>query len=796
MEKIRRHFRGDFSLDVAFFTQQGDNTTAIPVPHHVKIEYFTDNKWSPFVVERNGNSLTNCALADDGSQLTVYLSLSNHNIGTGILKYLITEYIIDNAYPNGVRKVFTPGETNVLLWTGKNSEDNKVVQHDISSSSSSTVVVQGDSVIEQGDVECSAVLKGEYYGLSNSAISKTSIALGGATTAGLRGWYFSHINFQDNGYLSIWLSSKQPILRPLQASGTTNSTFVSGFAVGDIISIVNDAKYEKCLTINKITGNKISFSTTSNEIPFSEIKGSATNVDDYAVYVHEKPRAGGIDLGGGALSEGAKSRATNICAHAEGWDCEAYGQFAHAEGRECRAGYAAHAEGREAVAGGERSHAEGYQTTATGSQAHAEGAHTISAGNNAHAEGYETEAQGTTSHAEGYQTHSMVDSSHAEGWKSIAEGKRSHAEGSETNTKGIGAHAEGGLSIGQGDYAHAEGYQTRAYGTKSHAEGETNYALGQSSHAEGRGQGVVDDITIDNAEELWDAAESSGEKRLHIAKGKYSHIEGFNNFAGGDCAHAEGQRTKAAGTSAHSEGWKTAAIGPRSHAEGTLTKAEGSESHAAGYGSHAKGKYSQAVGQYTETSNAAEFACGKYNKSNPDTIFSIGNGSGLNNRSNAFEIVENGDIKTTYVYGAATATYIYDQDKPSVALYLSIGSNTVIDGGNISSIECQIIGASDSSFNNLKGNTFYLWPAGMEASSLQSPGTVGDVYYENGYWTAQGSMSINGVYIADIDVVVAAEKLESPGGVQGYIGGNRIVTEAEWQNLLTRLAVLESKINA
>ena len=63
-----------------------------------------------------------------------------------------------------------------------------------------------------------------------------------------------------------------------------------------------------------------------------------------------------------------------------------------------------------------------------------------------------------------------------------------------------------------------------------------------------------------------------------------------------------------------------------------------------GQGGTARGNNSFAIGDGTITSNPNEVAVGKYNKSEEDTIFSVGIGTDNQNRKNAFEIRENGDI--------------------------------------------------------------------------------------------------------------------------------------------------------
>lgn len=179
-----------------------------------------------------------------------------------------------------------------------------------------------------------------------------------------------------------------------------------------------------------------------------------------------------------------------------------------------------------------------------------------------------------------------------------------------------------------------------ADGQYSTVFGRNGRAYGNYSYVEGRGQGNPSSVTKENAETTWDTAETSDGTgdNLHLGVGDYSHVEGFNNIAVGNCTHVEGQRNKAKGVSSHAEGWKTQAIGNRSHAEGQSTKADGSESHAGGIGSIATGSRSFAHGNYVNTTNNDEVAFGKYNVSNENTIFSIGNGTSENSRSNILEI--------------------------------------------------------------------------------------------------------------------------------------------------------------
>ena len=133
---------------------------------------------------------------------------------------------------------------------------------------------------------------------------------------------------------------------------------------------------------------------------------------------------------------------------------------------------------------------------------------------------------------------------------------------------------------------------------------------------------------------------------LKIA-GYVSVEEGSSAHAGGDNSHAEGYNTTASGNNSHAEGMNTIASSENSHAEGYSTTASGTCSHVEGYN--------------TTTSNDSEHAEGKYNVSNTGetndekTIHSIGIGTDVENRKNAVEVMQNGDV---YIKGVGD----YDGD--------------------------------------------------------------------------------------------------------------------------------------
>lgn len=131
------------------------------------------------------------------------------------------------------------------------------------------------------------------------------------------------------------------------------------------------------------------------------------------------------------------------------------------------------------------------------------------------------------------------------------------------------------------------------------------------------------------------------ENQYNKTYGAYSHVEGLMNKASGYTSHVEGEQNIASGAS--------------SHAEGKYNTANGEASHAGGYN--------------TITYNRGEFASGMYNVSNTstnvsgETIFSVGNGNGANQKHNSIEIRMSGDI---YIPNTNTSGVYYE--KPMVKL--------------------------------------------------------------------------------------------------------------------------------
>ena len=75
----------------------------------------------------------------------------------------------------------------------------------------------------------------------------------------------------------------------------------------------------------------------------------------------------------------------------------------------------------------------------------------------------------------------------------------------------------------------------------------------------------------------------------------------------------------------------------------TSTTASGDHSTAMGYQTTASGDYSTAMGRSTTAEGDYSTAMGKYNVPSSDSLLIVGNGADSTSRSNAFEVMSNGD---------------------------------------------------------------------------------------------------------------------------------------------------------
>lgn len=276
--------------------------------------------------------------------------------------------------------------------------------------------VQDSLVFEKG----SGVNSVQEKGLENSAFSETSIAIGKNNVAGLKGFYYKHIQKVGNAgtTVNIFLSTTQ-VIPTMNSSAVVKDTSIQPseyWEKGDIISIINDSKYYNLLKVTNFLSNGGGIQATwIGSAPFNSISSVSTlSKEDYSIFCISKSQAGISDLVESCIAIGTENKSVGGNSVATGHKNEAYGKFSFVEGRENKAGYAAHAEGQDTQANGTRSHAEGYDTVANGNGSHAEGQHTETIGQASHAEGYYTTAGGIAEHAEGLWNVSNTGSTLAE----------------------------------------------------------------------------------------------------------------------------------------------------------------------------------------------------------------------------------------------------------------------------------------------------------------------------------------------------------------------------------------------
>lgn len=189
-----------------------------------------------------------------------------------------------------------------------------------------------------------------------------------------------------------------------------------------------------------------------------------------------------------------------------------------------------------------------------------------------------------------------------------------------------------------------------------------------------------DDAVMDETDELtWVEIIKAGWKPyapaiMTAVVGVACIVEGVGTNAHGDVSHAEGSGSEAIGFTSHSEGNSTVASGTYSHAEGDNTVASGEASHAAGRG--------------TIADNDAQTAIGRYNLKNSSNLFSVGNGTSDESRSNAFAVGTDGQTfasSNTHTKG----NFVTDENNHGVYLRRTDGTTAqelLLDSGNNLSI--------------------------------------------------------------------------------------------------------------
>jgi len=203
----------------------------------------------------------------------------------------------------------------------------------------------------------------------------------------------------------------------------------------------------------------------------------------------------------------------------------------------------------------------------------------------------------------------------------------------------------------------------------------------------GRGISITSGETADTIS--FNLPISAGTGTNSLVAGDSTTADGNNSFAGGRDANASGNWSFAFGRGQTTNVYTFAANG-KSKATGVFSAAfnssEANNTYAfsCGIDSKANGYASFASGYDNKSLNDHESSFGQYNVSTTNssafgdsgnTLFSVGNGVSDNERHNAFEIRQNGDI---YIPDTKdTPTAIFWWQKPMIKLQDALGGSTV-----------------------------------------------------------------------------------------------------------------------
>lgn len=316
-----------------------------------------------------------------------------------------------------------------------------------------------------------------------------------------------------------WTSASEP------SSGLYDIVFTVGntgsAAVGDRVSCKAGYSWNFFGVITAISLNAI---TVTADIERAQWPSNFTpwSTSGY-FWLPDKPDAGNVRLGDGALSLGSGNKANELGSLACGNDNIADGRGSIVGGKENEAGYASFAMGAGNKVSATMSGAIGYQNTISGYHSFVSGEGNTASGQNCVATGLRSVASGTAANAENAVTVASGNYSHSEGENTFATGRASHAEGrANTTASGEASHAEGYGTKAAAAYSHAEGSGTKTNAQNQHVEGKYNVENSSFIHIIGGG-------TSDSARKNLFAVSNSGGV---AAKGNV-YVEANDNSTGG-----------------------------------------------------------------------------------------------------------------------------------------------------------------------------------------------------------------------------------------------------------------------
>ena len=253
-------------------------------------------------------------------------------IGTLVVAAVVATTIMAHGQDYTFEKI-PLNDTNIAQLTN-------AVKTTVDAETNRTTTVVGELVDVQADNF--TVKDHMIVGPNNTSISLRPNILGDNIQVGSKAWYYRAIVFSTNVvgkpatiYLTDIASERN------DKTTSTNTTFQSGYVVGDILSMVNKSKYYNFGSVIAVNGNVVDV----DSIPFTDIVDGETDYDDYTVSSTNKPTVGVLSIGDYSFAMGAGHRVYRRLGSAFGRDNIIIGDYGMAEGRNNVSGYAAHAEG-------------------------------------------------------------------------------------------------------------------------------------------------------------------------------------------------------------------------------------------------------------------------------------------------------------------------------------------------------------------------------------------------------------------------------------------------------------------
>lgn len=200
-------------------------------------------------------------------------------------------------------------------------------------------------VDQNNNLVAPTVFNGDFT--TTNLIVNSSLDTGRTNTTELKGCYYEYIDTTNmnggSGTVDFYLTATQQTF----AQGSTNPkpavdpSFESGYAVGDVVSIVDDAHMLNCATITAINGNKITVGSLGElfaRILTEESSNNGWRDDggnysmDYSFYVLKKPTTGVAIINSTAFALGRSNQVLSGEGMAHGSVNVVQGEYGFASG--------------------------------------------------------------------------------------------------------------------------------------------------------------------------------------------------------------------------------------------------------------------------------------------------------------------------------------------------------------------------------------------------------------------------------------------------------------------------------